>query len=195
MTLELPKAGISAQIVLASQLHASRVIWDGDPWPHAGPITSAIAGVPKITGILTLNLTTDTQTGVDEDVRTFVPGGPGTGDDALQTESVSRSRVVIQATLVEFGTREAFDICARIRRHIQRPLMRSAFRTMGLAVAKAPKVTNLGYVIDGKTHAQAVLEMFFNRMVHEDITEEYGLADGTDGFIESAIPLTGTYLK
>lgn len=183
MANEFPKAALSALVVTATGLHPSRVLWDGDANPHAGPIGGAI------TGILTLNLTSDTEQGsLDEDVRDYITSPA----PALKTYRVARTRVLVTAKLTEFGSTEAFDVCAQLRRRIGYPLARAGLRQLGLALAGAPQVTNLGETIDRKVHAQAVVELRFNRMIFEDITGQFGNVSGTDGFVETVDPIVRT---
>lgn len=183
MSFEFPKTAIADQIARVWGGPRRNVIWDGDPVPMTAPKGG------RNWELITCNLTIDVGNGEDEERTDFTGSGP---TQALHTTQVGTGVATVTITVTEFSnSREAFDICRMLRSRLQWESVAFALDPAGVALAEAPVVRNLNLVIDKKTIPYALLECKFNYYTKDDTTAEHGSADGTDGWIETAVTTGG----
>jgi len=175
----IPKQGIHDVFVQASGLPPTNVIWDKDGKPFFGPAAGTA---------LSLTMTADTSVGYDEYVGAYTASPP-----AVHTTQNSNGILTITARITEFGNKDATDSFRAIRRKFSGPAILRALRALNLSLNAAPRILYQGSAIDNKQHSIAVFEIKLNWASSNDITGELGKPDGTDGFIQSVVPLTGTY--
>jgi hypothetical protein len=179
MSDSVPKQGIHDVFVQASGLPPTNVIWDKDGMPFFGPAAGTA---------LVLTLTADVAQGVDEYIGTYDATA-----HAVHTAQSSGGILTITVRIIEFGNKDATDSFRAIRRKFSGPAILRALRALNLSLSAAPRILYQSTTIDNKAHSSAVFEVKLNWASSNDITAELGKPDGTDGYIQSVVPLTGTY--
>lgn len=170
-----------AIFVAASGLPTTNVVWSREGQPIVGQMQAVIGqALPTLIGLLTLKVTSDVILGKDDYVEAYDGNAA-----SVKTDQVSRHVLTITGRITEFGQRQALNTLGTVRRKFSGVKIPGMLQALNMSLNDTLQLLYSDEAIDNKSHSAAVFELKLNWMTNVDITDEFGLPDGTNNWIQT----------
>lgn len=159
MSTTVPKEQLRAIFATLSGFDASRVIWEGEPLPFAGPTDGGV------TGLLRLQTIARRRIGIDESTRVY-------NLDGTTTITYIGNRVLtLQVRAEKYETSdEGVELLELVRLGLGQGDTRELLNTAGLSLATVDDIRDLGGTADNRATFFAVLDLTLNQQISRSVT-------------------------